>query len=95
MPSLADLPTLHESGVPGFQVSSWYGLLGTAGTPSAVIRKINAAVKRIAEMPDVRERLLKDGAEVVGSTPEEFAATIREDTQTWMRVVKAPGAVPD
>jgi len=95
VPSLADLPTLHESGVPGFHVSSWYGLLGTAGTPSAVIRKINAAVKRISEMPDVRERLLKDGAEVVGSTPEEFAATIREDTQTWMRVVKATGAVPD
>mgnify|MGYP001587760299 CR=1 FL=1 len=93
--SLPELPTVIESGVPGFQVSSWYGLLGPAGMSSDLVKKINAEIRRITDMPDVRERLFKDGAETAESTPDEFAAAIREDIQKWVRVVKATGAKPD
>lgn len=93
--SLPELPTVIESGVPGFQVSSWYGLLGPAGMSSGLVKQINVEVRRITDMPDVRERLFKDGAETAGSTPEEFAAAIREDIQKWVQVVKATGAKPD
>ena len=95
VPSLGDLPTVIEGGLPGFEVSSWYGLLGPAGVPRGIVQKLNAEVKRIVEMPDVRERLLKDGAEPAGSTPEEFATMIRDDVQRWLRVVKATGAKVD
>ena len=93
--SLPDMPTVLESGVPGFQVSSWYGLIGPAGIPADITRKIHAEVRRIPEMPDVRERLQKDGAEPMSATPEEFAAAIREDIQMWMHVVKTTGAKAD
>jgi tripartite-type tricarboxylate transporter receptor subunit TctC len=93
--SLSDLPTVIEGGLPGFEVSSWYGLLGPAGVPRGIVQKLNGEVKRIVEMPDVRERLLKDGADPAGSSPEEFGAMIRSDVQRWMRVVKATGAKVD
>ena len=94
LPSHADLPTVHET-LPGFQVSSWYGLVGPGGMAPAIVKKLHGGLKRVWEAADVRDRLYKDGAEVVGSTPEEFAATIREDMQTWMRVVKATGITPE
>jgi tripartite-type tricarboxylate transporter receptor subunit TctC len=89
------VPTVIEGGLPGFEVSSWYGLLGPAGVPRAIVQKLNAEVKRMVEMPDVRERLLKDGAEPAGSSPEEFAAMIRDDVQRWTRVVKSTGVKVD
>ncbi len=94
VPAHADLPTVNET-VPGFNVSSWYGLIGPGGMPPAIVKKLHGGLKRVWEAPDVRDRLYKDGAEVVGSTPEEFATTIREDMQTWMRVVKATGITPE
>lgn len=93
--SLPELPTVIEAGVPGFEVSSWYGLLGPAGISSNVVRKVNAEVRRIAELPDVRERLLKGGAEPATGSPAEFQAMIRNDVQKWARVVKATGAKVD
>jgi len=93
--TLPDVPTVIEAGVPGFEVSSWYGLLGPAGMSPALVKRINAEVRRIPEMPDVKERLLRDGAEPSGTTPEEFAAAIREDIRKWMHVVKVTGAKPD
>ena len=93
--SLPDIPTVHESGMPGYDIASWYGLMGPGGMPPNVTAKLAQEVKRIAELPDVRERLAKEGAEVIASTPEAFAKTIREDTQTWLRVVKATGVKVD
>jgi len=93
--SLPDIPTVIEGGVPGFEVSSWYGLIGPAGMAPALVRRIHAEVRRIVELPEIRERLVKDGAEPVNATPEEFAAAIRDDIRKWMHVVKVTGAKPD
>ncbi len=88
--TLPDMPTVAES-LPGFQMSSWYGLLGPAGIPTPVVNKINADLRRFVELPDIRDRLLKDGADPVIATPEEFAASIREDIPIWQKVVQATG----
>ena len=72
--SLPEYPTMIESGVPGFDVSSWYGLLGPAGMLPALVGKISTDVRRVSNTPDVRERLLKDGAETADNTSVEFAA---------------------
>jgi tripartite-type tricarboxylate transporter receptor subunit TctC len=90
--AMPELPTVDEAGVPGFNVASWYGILGPAGMPDGIVRKLNGEVRRILQLPDVRERLSKDGADPAGSTPEVFAAMIREDVQKWAKVVKASGA---
>jgi tripartite-type tricarboxylate transporter receptor subunit TctC len=93
--AMPDLPTVAESGVPGFEVVSWYGLLAPAGTPRPVILKVNAEVKRILDTPEMREKLTAEGAEVSPTTPEEFAAYIKTEMTKWARVVKASGARPD
>ncbi len=93
--SLPEYPTVIESGVPGFDVSSWYGLLGPAGILPALVGKISTDVRRVSNTPDVRERLLKDGAETADNTSVEFAAAIRDDIQKWKQVVKVTGAKPD
>lgn len=93
--SLPEYPTVIESGVPGFDVSSWYGLLGPAGMLPALVGKISTDVRRVSNTPDVRERLLKDGAETADDTSAEFAAAIRNDIQKWKQVVKVTGAKPD
>ena len=93
--SLPEYPTMIESGVPGFDVSSWYGLIGPAGRFPALVGKISTDVRRVSNTPDVRERLLKDGAETADNTSVEFAAAIRDDIQKWKQVVKVTGAKPD
>jgi tripartite-type tricarboxylate transporter receptor subunit TctC len=82
------VPTLVESGFPGFEVLSWYGILAPAGTPPDIVRKLNSEINRLLNMPDVRERLTTLGAEPTGGTPEQFAATIKADTARWAKVVK-------
>jgi tripartite-type tricarboxylate transporter receptor subunit TctC len=72
IPSIPDLPTVAESGVPGFEVVGWYGFLAPAGTPTPVIARLHAEIVKILRAPDVGERLTKDGAEIVASTPGEF-----------------------
>jgi len=86
-PELPDVPTVDESGVPGYEVSPWYGLLAPAATPRAVVTRLALEASRIVRAPDTREKLALQGAEAVGSTPEEFSAVIRADTATWSRVV--------
>jgi tripartite-type tricarboxylate transporter receptor subunit TctC len=93
--AMPDLPTVAESGVPGFEVVSWYGLLAPAGTPRPIVLKINAEVKRILDTPEMRDKLTAEGAEVSPTTPEEFAAYIKTEMTKWARVVKASGARPD
>lgn len=94
-PGLPDVPTVAESGLPGFDVGFWLGTLAPAGTPRAVIAKLNAEMVKILRMPDVGERLAALGVEVVGSSPEEFARVIRADVVKWGKVVRDSGAKAD
>ena len=94
-PVLPDLPTIAESGVPAlapFEASSWFGLLAPAGTPRDVITRVNAEVSKALQAPDMKEKLLAQGAEAVGNSPEFFAEHIRNETAKWARVVKESGA---
>jgi tripartite-type tricarboxylate transporter receptor subunit TctC len=84
-----DLPTMIESGVPGFLVTQWHGLMSPHGTPRAVIDRLHAEVVKAVQRPDVVSRLAQDGTEVVGSSPQEFAAYLRNERDQWAKVAKA------
>ena len=89
--SMPELPTIAESGVPGFEASTWHGVLVPAGTPAAIIDRLNAEINRMLQQPDVRERLAALGAEIVGGTPKEFADHIQREIPKWAKVVKSIG----
>lgn len=93
--SLPEVPTVNESGLKGYESIAWYGLLAPAGTPAAVIERLHAEVVRSTQTPEVRENLLRQGTDIVASTPARFAQVIREDIATWTRVVKAAGIRAD
>jgi tripartite-type tricarboxylate transporter receptor subunit TctC len=90
-PTLPDLPTMSEAGVPGFEASTWAGLLLPAGTPEPVVNKLYADLVRIYAMPDMRERMATGGFEAVGNSPKEFAAYIDAEVARWAKVIKAAG----
>jgi tripartite-type tricarboxylate transporter receptor subunit TctC len=90
-----ELPTMAEAGLAGFDISTWFGLFAPAGTPSAVIAKWNAEVTKILNTPEMRERLVAQGAEPAPTTPEEFAAFIGREIPKYARIVKASGAKVD
>ncbi len=92
---MPDLPTMAESGVPGFEVIIWYGVLAPSGIPKPIIARLNQEIKKIVQIPDVKERLAAQGAEAISSTPEEFAKRIREDMNKWAKIVRSSGARPD
>jgi tripartite-type tricarboxylate transporter receptor subunit TctC len=94
-PSLPNLPTLAESGLPGYEVGSWYGLLAPAGTPPAAVDKISKLVAQIVRRPDIRQKLIEQGATPVGDTPAEFATHIASELKKWAPIVKASGAQVD
>ena len=89
--AVPDLPTLSESGLPGFETAAWQGLLAPAGTPSAIEDKINAMSVRALQRPLMGERLAADGAEGVGSSPQQFWAYVRNEIAKWSKVVRAAG----
>jgi tripartite-type tricarboxylate transporter receptor subunit TctC len=89
--AMPNVPTVAESGVPGFEAGSWYGLLAPAATPRAIVDRLNREVLRALKLPDVRERLLSEAFEIPLDTPEEFAAHIRADIPKWAKVVKEAG----
>ena len=91
-PVAPDVPTVAESGVPGYDYVSWLGVVGPAGMSKELVGKINADTNRILQLPEVRERFEKLGTAAVGGTPEEFGAYIRSQVATWHKVVKASGA---
>jgi tripartite-type tricarboxylate transporter receptor subunit TctC len=91
-PLLPDVPTIAEQGLPGFDVSAWFGVFTTAGTPRPVVNQLNAEIARILRLPDVREKLLAVGMEPVTNSPDEFAAFVQSEIAKWARVVKASGA---
>jgi tripartite-type tricarboxylate transporter receptor subunit TctC len=88
---MPDVPTLIESGVKNFESTVWVGMAATGGTPQPIIRKLHDELIRALQVPDMQARLAPLGAEPVGSTPEQFAALIREDIARWAQVVKASG----
>jgi tripartite-type tricarboxylate transporter receptor subunit TctC len=93
--ALPNVPTVAESGVPGFDVSTWYGIWAPAATPSAIVRRVSSDVAAVVRMPEVRARLAELGAEPVGNTPEEFAAYNRSELGKWAKIVKDSGAKVD
>jgi tripartite-type tricarboxylate transporter receptor subunit TctC len=86
-----DLPTMAESGYPGFEAVPWFGLMAPAGTPQPVIDKVHRETVRVLALPEVRKRLEQLGLDVVGGTPQEFADTIRKETPEWATMIKAAG----
>ncbi|MBD9667900.1 tripartite tricarboxylate transporter substrate binding protein [Variovorax sp. VRV01] len=92
---LPDAPTVDESGYKGFEAATWFGIAGPAGLPKDVVARLNAAFNKALQDPEVKRKLASQGAEVKGSTPEEFAAYIREETVRWGKVVRDSGAKVD
>jgi len=93
--ALPDVPTVAESGLPGFETSQWYGILAPAGTPDAIVKKLNTELNRILKSPEVVERMTADGSVPQGSTPEEFAKFIASEQKRWGQVVKTANIKPD
>ncbi len=90
-----DLPTMAEAGLPGFDISTWYGLFAPAGTPAPIIAKWNADVTKILNAPNIRAQFVSDGAEPSPNTPEQFAQFIAAELTKYARIVKASGAKVD
>jgi len=88
LPSLPEVPTIAESGFPGYEASSWYGILAPAGTPRDIVTKLNAELSKALAQPEVRNSLLADGAEPVGGTPENFAAYIRSEKERMGKLIR-------
>jgi tripartite-type tricarboxylate transporter receptor subunit TctC len=93
--SAPELPTIDESGVPGYEFTSWNGVHVTAGTSAAVIMKLNAELLRILALPDVKDRMFDIGLEQVGSTPEELAALVNANIDKWGKLIRALGVRGD
>ncbi len=93
--SVPELPTVAESGYPGFDASSWFGLVGPAGLAAEIRNKIADEVRRALAQAELREKFLQQGADPVGSTPEEFADYMRAETAKWAQLVRAVGARVD
>jgi tripartite-type tricarboxylate transporter receptor subunit TctC len=89
---MPEVPTIKEAGVEGVEVPLWFGLLAPAGTPNEIVHALAGAVKKGANSPDMQKKLLDQGAEPVGNTPEEFQASLKEEVARWAEVVKISGA---
>jgi tripartite-type tricarboxylate transporter receptor subunit TctC len=94
-PQAPDLPTVAESGVPGFTSVPWYGVLGPAGLPAPIVAKLNAEIGRALAAPDMHERFVAQGIDLQASTPEQFAALIKSEIVKWRKVVRDAGAKVD
>ena len=90
-----DLPTVAESGIPGFEVIVWYGVLAPAAVPKALLTRLNQEVRKMSDMQDVKDKLALLGAEAMSSTPEAFAQRIRDELSKWGKIVRDTGAKAD
>lgn len=90
-----DVPTLDEQGLKGYETGSWFGMAVPTGTPQAIITKLHAESTKALQAPDLRDRMIAEGAEFVGDTPAQFAAYIRSELDKWGKAVKASGAKVD
>ena len=94
-PAAPDIPTIAESGLPGFEATSWFALMAPAGLPREVLARINAETARVLSLPDVREKLTTLGLDVAPGSPEALASLIQKETAKWAGVVKESGAKLD
>jgi len=94
-PTFPDLPTIAESGVSGYQATSWNGMLAPAGTPAEIIRRLNADFNRVIAAPEMKKRMLDNGFEAVGGPPEKLGELIHSEIAKWAPVVKAAGVQVD
>ena len=94
-PLFSDTPTVDEAGVKGYESSGWYGLWGTAGTPSSVLAALNKAVTKILDIPSIKEQFGAQGLQPIPTSPEAFGKRLREEIRKWGPVVKASGAKPE
>lgn len=92
---MPDLPTVAESGVPGFDVTGWYGLFVPAATPAKIIEQLNTTVREISTMPEIQKRFSSLGAELNTQSPKQFAAFVRAEIEKWAKVVKDSGIQPE
>jgi tripartite-type tricarboxylate transporter receptor subunit TctC len=92
---MPEVPTLRESGVSGVEVVVWYGVLAPAATPREIVNTLSNAIAKAARSPETRQRLIDQGAEPVGSSPDEFSKLLREELTRWAEVVKISGARAD
>ncbi len=94
-PSLPNVPTIAEAGVPGYDVTIWYGIFTTGGTPKPVVDKLHAGFVQALQSPDVRQQLAVIGLDAVGSTPAQFAALVKSEIRQWGQVIKRAGIKPE
>ena len=90
-----DMPTVDEAGVPGYDVSVWFGVLTVAGTPPEIVRRLNTEMVKILTSPEVRERISKSGVDVVAGTPEHFSGFLRAEVARWAKVINEAGIKAD
>lgn len=90
-PAAPDIPTVAESGVPGYEVTTWYGVSAQARVPRPILDRLSAEIVRAVKSPDVSERLRTSGADPVGSTPEEYTALVQSEIAKWAKVIAAAG----
>jgi tripartite-type tricarboxylate transporter receptor subunit TctC len=86
--SLPETPTIAESGWPGFEAITWFGFVAPAKTPAPIIKELNANINQILKLPEVRTKLMGEGGEILGGTPEQFTALLNKDTARWARVIQ-------
>ncbi|HYC48603.1 MAG TPA: tripartite tricarboxylate transporter substrate binding protein [Burkholderiales bacterium] len=94
-PALPNIPAIAEAGLPGYEVSGWYGLVGPARTPAAVVTRVHAVVQNVTRQPDIKEKLLGLGIDVVEMSPAGFGKRITSDIAKWERIVKPLGITPE
>ncbi len=90
-PSIPDVPTIAESGVPGYEALAWFGIVAPAGTPDPIVRQLNASISKSLGTEEIRERLNGLGIDATPSTPEQFATYLREETTKWERIIRSTG----
>lgn len=93
--ALPDLPTIAESGFPGYDVTAFYGLLAPAATPSAIVKSLNVEIRKILQLPDVQGKAAPFGLEATASTPEDFKEIMRAEIEKWAKVIKEAGIKPE
>jgi len=90
-----DIPTIAESGLPGYETTGWHGWVAPAKTPAAIVKRLHAEIAKASQHPELRQVLEAQGTEVIGNTPEAFAVVLRDETVKWAKVVKPAGIKPE
>jgi tripartite-type tricarboxylate transporter receptor subunit TctC len=93
--SLPDVPTVIESGLPGFEAGSWFGFFAPKGTPEPIVAQLNRTVNEILAMPSIEKQLIREGADPVGGTPAEFGQFVQREHEKWKIIVRESGATPE